>query len=211
MSDMLPKLFFTHFRPTSFVAECEGNIVGFIVGFVSQTSSAEAYIHFVGVSPDFRKGGLGRTLYEKFFEVTSKLGCQVVRCVTSPVNKSSISFHQRMGFVAEPGDKTVDGISVFENYDGEGEDRVLFLKRLNAIEAVCQLNEHELFRLPVNQTCNGGTGRGGVMAAYTKCQQCKRRISPRSSNSLTHPGLVAKVRTITHWPARFLRRSIKTN
>jgi hypothetical protein len=43
-----------------------------------------------------------------------------------------------MGFVAEPGDKTVDGISVFENYDGEGEDRVLFLKRLNAIEDVCQ-------------------------------------------------------------------------
>lgn len=138
MSDMLPKLFFAHFRPTSFVAECDGNIVGFIVGFVSQTSSEEAYIHFVGVHPDFRKGGLGRTLYERFFEVTSKLGCRVVRCVTSPVNKSSISFHQRMGFVVEAGDKTVDGISVFENYDGVGEDRVLFLKRLNPIGAVCQ-------------------------------------------------------------------------
>ena len=138
MSDMLPKLFLAHFRPTSFVAECDGNIVGFIVGFVSQTSSEEAYIHFVGVHPDFRKGGLGRTLYERFFEVTSKLGCRVVRCVTSPVNKSSISFHQCMGFVVERGDKTVDGISVFENYDGVGEDRVLFLKRLNPSGAVCQ-------------------------------------------------------------------------
>lgn len=133
MSDMLPKLFFVHFRPTSFVAECNGNIVGFIVGFVSQTSSGEAYIHFVGVHPDFRRDGVGRVLYERFFEVTSKLGCRVVRCVTSPVNKASISFHQRLGFVVESGSKTVDGISVFENYDGVGEDRVVFVKPLNAV------------------------------------------------------------------------------
>jgi len=138
MSDMLPRLFFVHFRPTSFVAECNGNIVGFIVGFVSQTSSDEAYIHFVGVHPDFRKGGLGRSLYERFFEVTSELGCQVVHCVTSPVNKASISFHQRMGFLTESGNKTVDGISVFEDYDGVGEDRVLFSKRLNAVGPISQ-------------------------------------------------------------------------
>jgi len=105
MSDMLPKLFFEHFRPTRFVAECNDNILGFIVGFVSQTSSDEAYIHFVGVHPDFRKGGLGRTLYGRFFNATSKLGCRVVRCVTSPVNRAPISFHQRMGFVVEPGSK----------------------------------------------------------------------------------------------------------
>ena len=43
-----------------------------------------------------------------------------------------------MGFVVEPGNKTVDGISVFENYDGVGEDRVLFSKHLNGIGPVCQ-------------------------------------------------------------------------
>lgn len=137
MRDMLPKLFFVHFRPTSFVAECNGNIIGFIVGFVSQTSSEEAYIHFAGVHPDFRRDGVGRALYERFFDVTAKLGCRVVRCVTSPVNKASISFHQRLGFLVESGDKTVDDISVTENYDGAGEDRVVFLKRLIAIGPLC--------------------------------------------------------------------------
>jgi hypothetical protein len=39
----------------------------------------------------------------------------------------------RMGFLIESGNKPVDGISVFENYDGVGEDRVLFSKRLNPI------------------------------------------------------------------------------
>ena len=129
---MLPKLFFVHFRQTSFVAEQGENIVGFLVGFVSQTFSNEAYIHFVGVHPDFRKKGLGRALYERFFDSTKKRGCNVVRCVTSPVNKGSVSFHLRMGFYIEPGLKNVDTIPVVEDYDGRGEDRVLFYKALDA-------------------------------------------------------------------------------
>ncbi len=115
MANMLPKLFFVHFRNTSFVAEYNDQLVGFVIGFVSQTFLTEAYIHFVGVHPEFRKGGLARMLYEKFFAAVETLGCRTVRCVTSPVNKGSISFHH----------------PIVEDYDGEGEDRVLFSKNLN--------------------------------------------------------------------------------
>ncbi|MCX5837494.1 MAG: GNAT family N-acetyltransferase [Deltaproteobacteria bacterium] len=130
MSDMLPKLFFVHFQPTSFVAEHNGRIVGFVIGFVSQTFPEEAYIHFVGVHPEFRKTGLARALYERLFAAARKLGCRTVRCVTSPANKGSISFHRRMGFSAKDSEKIVDGIPVVEGYDGKGEDRVLFSKFL---------------------------------------------------------------------------------
>jgi ribosomal protein S18 acetylase RimI-like enzyme len=132
MADMLPRLFFVHFRPTSFVAERNGRIVGFVIGFVSQTFPVEAYIHFAGVHPEFRKAGLGRALYERFFAAVTQLGCRTVRCVTSPVNKGSISFHCRMGFSAKESEKVVDGIPVVDGYDGEGEDRVLFSKSLAA-------------------------------------------------------------------------------
>jgi ribosomal protein S18 acetylase RimI-like enzyme len=132
MSDMLPRLFFVHFRQTSFVAEIEGRIIGFIIGFVSQTFPTEAYIHFAGIHPDFRKCGLGRVLYERFFEVARDLGRTVVRCVTSPVNKGSIAFHLRMGFNIEISETIVEGISVAKNYDGQDRDRVLFSKTLNA-------------------------------------------------------------------------------
>src|SRR4029078_11199355 len=37
MAAMLPKLFFTHFRDTSFVAEDDGAIAGFPCGFRSHT------------------------------------------------------------------------------------------------------------------------------------------------------------------------------
>ena len=133
MNDMLPKLFFVHFRATSFVAEKDGNIVGFLVGFVSQTYPNEAYIHFSGVHPAFRKQGIGHELYEHFFKTVKKLGCTVVRCVTSPVNKGSVAFHQRLGFATEPSKRMIEGIPVVENYDGRCEDRVLFFKLLEKI------------------------------------------------------------------------------
>lgn len=130
MADMLPKLFFVHFRPTSFVAERDGRLAGFVTGFMSQTFAREAYIHFVGTDPGLRKIGLGHALYGRFFEAVKERGCTRVRCVTSPVNGGSIAFHLRMGFSIEPTGTAVEGIPVAENYDGPGEDRVLFSRTL---------------------------------------------------------------------------------
>lgn len=128
--ELLPRLFFSHFPDTSFVAESDGLFIGFLVGFLSQASPEEAYIHFVGVHPDFRTRGLGRTLYQYFFDEAKKRGRSSVRCITSPVNKGSIAFHAHMGFLVERGDGEADGVSVHSNYDGVGGSRVLFAKRL---------------------------------------------------------------------------------
>ena len=123
MAPMLPKLFFLHFEGTSFVAEDEhGDLTGFVCGFLSQTNPDEAYIHFVGVSPDHRAEGLGRSLYERFFDEVRAQGRSVVRCVTSPVNQRSVAFHEALGFEVE---------RVAEDYDGPGEDRILLVKRLD--------------------------------------------------------------------------------
>lgn len=132
MALMLPKLFFSHFRPTSFVAVHGDLIIGFVIAFVSQSHRDEGYVHFVGVHPDFRKSRVGSLLYERVFEVMMGLGCTIVRCVTSPVNKGSISFHLRLGFRPESSANVVQGVPVFEEYDGPGEDRVLFSKILDA-------------------------------------------------------------------------------
>jgi ribosomal protein S18 acetylase RimI-like enzyme len=118
-SGILQRLFFVHFGPTSFVAEDDDGIAGFLCGFLSQAYPDEAYIHVVGVRPDLRGSGLGRT-YERFFDTVVDDGRSVVRCVTSPLNEGSIAFHARMGFASrlEP------------RYDGEGRDRIVFEKRL---------------------------------------------------------------------------------
>jgi predicted GNAT superfamily acetyltransferase len=130
MADKLPRLFFEHFADTSFAAERDGKLAGFLVGFISQSRSGEAYIHFVGVDPAERGTGLGRLLYQEFFRAAEARGCVLVRAITSPVNRGSIAFHQRMGFRLELGDVEVDGIPVSSGYDGEGGDRVRFARRL---------------------------------------------------------------------------------
>jgi ribosomal protein S18 acetylase RimI-like enzyme len=123
MAPMLPKLFFLHFEGTSFVADGEdGQLAGFLIGFLSQSDPAEAYIHFVGIAPERRGEGLGRQLYERFFDSVRGDGRTRVRCVTSPANSGSVAFHQALGFEVE---------RVAEDYDGPGEDRVLFVKRLS--------------------------------------------------------------------------------
>ena len=130
MSDMPPRLFFEHFTDASFAAERDGRLAGFLVGFVSQSRPGEAYIHFVGVDPAERGNGLGRLLYETFFQAAGARGCVLVRAITSPVNRGSVAFHQRMGFQLEPGDAEVDGIPVSPGYDGRGGDRVRFIRGL---------------------------------------------------------------------------------
>jgi ribosomal protein S18 acetylase RimI-like enzyme len=119
---VLPQLFFLHFDGTSFVAEDDdGDLMGFLCGFLSQTSSDEACIHFVGVSPKLRGEGVGRLLYERFFEEVRGYHRSLVRCVTSPGDEESVAFHDALGF-------EVDRIA--KDYDGPGADRVLLVKRL---------------------------------------------------------------------------------
>jgi ribosomal protein S18 acetylase RimI-like enzyme len=119
MAPMLPKLFFVHFRDTSFLAEDDGALAGFLCGFRSQTFDDEAYVHFMGVSPATRGSGLGCALYERFFEAVHPR--KVVRAVTSLVNERSVAFHRAIGFEVE---------RVDEDYDGPGEARVLLVRRL---------------------------------------------------------------------------------
>jgi ribosomal protein S18 acetylase RimI-like enzyme len=121
VAPMLPKLFFIHFRDTSFVAERDGTLRGFLCGFCSQTNGEEAYVHFVGVDPAERGNGLGRRLYERFFEAVAPR--TIVRAVTSPANEGSIAFHTAIGFEVE---------RIDENYDGAGQARVLFIRKLGA-------------------------------------------------------------------------------
>jgi ribosomal protein S18 acetylase RimI-like enzyme len=122
MAPMLPRLFFVHFEGTSYVVDDEdGQLAAFLIGFLSQTDPEEAYIHFVGIAPERRGEGLGRRLYERFFAEAAAHGRTRIRCVTSPANESSVAFHRALGFEVE---------RVANDYDGPGEDRVLFVKRL---------------------------------------------------------------------------------
>lgn len=121
VSHALPRLFLDHFHATSTVAEAGGNLAGFLIGFLSPSLPEAAYIHFVGVHPGHRRGGLARALYERFFALAAADGRTVVRAVTAPVNARSIAFHSSLGFsVSDP----------LPGYDGPGDVKVRFERPL---------------------------------------------------------------------------------
>jgi L-amino acid N-acyltransferase YncA len=133
MHELLPRLWFQHFTRTSLVAEdAEGRLVGFLVGFVSPDRPDEAYIHMVGTSPNHRRTGLGRRLYDRFFEDMRALGVRRVRAVTWPGNQVSVRFHRAMGFVPSdgPGTQNLYGTPAYPDYDADGDDRVAFSREL---------------------------------------------------------------------------------
>ena len=119
----LPRLFLNHFHRTSIIAERDGDLAGFLIGFLSPAAPDTAYVHFAGVSPRCRGTGLGRDLYERFFGIARAGQRPVVRAITSPVNHGSIAFHTAMGF-------TVTG--PVHDYDGPSVDRILFERRLGS-------------------------------------------------------------------------------
>jgi hypothetical protein len=59
-----------------------------------------------------------------------RIGMRRPWCVTSPVNTSSLAFHRSLGF--HLGGRTDDSlqVSIYQDYDGPGEDRVLLTKEL---------------------------------------------------------------------------------
>jgi len=127
------RLWFQHFTGTSWVAEdSDGRLVGFIVGFVSPDRPDEAYIHLVGTSPNHRRAGLGRTLYERFFEDMRERDIRRVRAITWPGNRGSVAFHRAMGFQPAdgPGTQNLYGTPAYADYDADGDDRVAFSREL---------------------------------------------------------------------------------
>ena len=127
----LPRVFLMHFWNTSFILENDrGEMIGFLICFISPANDNEAYIHFCGIHPDYRKQGLGRMLFNRFFKLCHENGRTIVRSCTSPVNKGSIAFHTRMGFAIEQDDGVMDGTPVTLDYNRPGDPKVLFVKHL---------------------------------------------------------------------------------
>jgi ribosomal protein S18 acetylase RimI-like enzyme len=125
-------LFLEHFGDTCLVVEDEGKLVAFLVGVLSQRHAEEAYVHFLGVHPDYRHLGLGRELYERFAALVRRRGRTVIAAETGAFNAPSIAFHCRLGFTFEDGDELVNGVPVTRDFHATGEDVVRFSLRLEA-------------------------------------------------------------------------------
>jgi ribosomal protein S18 acetylase RimI-like enzyme len=132
MRALLPRLWFQHFTGTSWIAEGDGRLAGFVVAFVSQDDPTIGHVHMVAADPNRRRSGVGAALYRQVFEDLGGRGVRRVMAVTWPGNRQSVAFHRSMGFRVDDGDGTQNlyGTPAYPDYDGEGDDRVVFIRDL---------------------------------------------------------------------------------
>jgi GNAT superfamily N-acetyltransferase len=125
-----PQLF-EHLGDTCVMAEADGELAGFLVGFISQRMQGTGYVHYAGVHPDYRGLGIGRELYRRFAETVRSRGCRRLYAETGTWNAKSIAFHTRIGFELQPGDVVVDGLPVHHDAAGVGFDFVVMVMPLD--------------------------------------------------------------------------------
>ena len=116
-------IFFYELGELGHVVEHDGQIIGFLLGFIAHAASTTertGYVHLVGIHPAHRRKGVGRMLYETFSEACARADCRHLKAITTTGNEASLRFHTDQGWSA---------LEV-ENYAGEGRKRVVFTKEL---------------------------------------------------------------------------------
>lgn len=133
MRSLLPRLWLEHFSGTSWLAEDpDGRLRGFVVAFLGQDDPTVGYVHMLATDPNARRAGIGRALYERAFADLRDRGADRVTAVTWPGNRGSIAFHRSLGFRVDDGPGTIPiyGTPAHPDHDGDGEDRVVFVRDL---------------------------------------------------------------------------------
>jgi ribosomal protein S18 acetylase RimI-like enzyme len=113
-------IFFYELGEQALIAEENGEVAGFLLGFVAPTTPPIAYVHLVGIHPDHRRRGVGKDLYEQFMDRARAAGAHRLKAITTVGNEGSIRFHEALGFTPRED----------PDYAGPGRSRVVFTKEL---------------------------------------------------------------------------------
>lgn len=128
------RLWFRHLGGNGWLAEAsrDRRPLALLLGFRSVDRPAEAVIHLVAVDPEFRRRGIGRDLVERFAGQLAAAGADRVVATCRPDDRIALAFFGALGFGPDtgPGSTRIHGVPAFEDWDGAGEDRVLFERQI---------------------------------------------------------------------------------
>jgi len=113
-------LYVHEFGDTTVLAERDGEILGYLLGFLSPDGSG--YIHAVAVRRRAQGQGLGRRMYARFEQLARERGAHGLKAITAPENAGSRAFHEALGFA----------VREVEGYSPSGAARLVFSRALGA-------------------------------------------------------------------------------
>jgi GNAT superfamily N-acetyltransferase len=130
----LPRLWLRHFALLSWIAErSDGRPIGLGVGFISIDHVGLGIVHLVAVAPSSRRRGVGRAIADAIEHSLIRQGAERVEATVWPGNRVGVTFLEALGYTPSPdAPDRLYGVPATTDFDGEGEDRAVFVRRLVA-------------------------------------------------------------------------------
>lgn len=112
-------IFFYELGRLARVVEHDGQLVGFLFGFIAPEEPV-GYVHLIGIHPEYRRRGVARLLYTSFEADCCKEGVHRLKAITTMGNEGSVKFHDALGWQK----------AEIEDYAGPGRLRIVFTKEI---------------------------------------------------------------------------------
>ncbi|MDA3792345.1 MAG: GNAT family N-acetyltransferase [Elusimicrobia bacterium] len=133
-AEHLYKIILRYFNDTCFIVEQESEIIGFLMGFISQVHESTYFLWQIGISNSMQGKGIGGDLLEHAENKLSERGCKRIEVTIDPKNISSSKLFERMGYINISYKKEkmvkVNGNIAVKDYYSPGKHFMLYEKYL---------------------------------------------------------------------------------
>lgn len=128
------KIILRYFGDYCFIAEENGQIIGFAMGIVPQSFPGTYFLWQIGVTPSHQGQSIGGKLVREVENELKKLGFKRIEVTIDPVNLPSQKLFKKMGFqnISEKVGKTIEvqGKLAVQDYYKPGRHFMVYEKRI---------------------------------------------------------------------------------
>lgn len=128
------KIILRYFGDYCFIAEENGQIIGFVMGIVPQSFPGTYFLWEVGVDPSYQRQGIGEKLIREVENELKKHGFIRIELTIDPVNTPSQKLFEKMGYrnISEKIGKTIEvqGNIAVQDYYKPGRHFMMYEKRI---------------------------------------------------------------------------------
>jgi GNAT superfamily N-acetyltransferase len=129
----IARWWFRHAAGSSWIAENDdGRVIGFVLAQPSGDDPSVGLVQAIAVDPNARRHGVGRALIEHVADDVRARGGDRLEAISWPGDPIATHFLRGVGFVPDdgPGTMRLFGTPAYPDYEGEGEDRARWSRKL---------------------------------------------------------------------------------
>jgi diaminobutyrate acetyltransferase len=129
------KIMLRYFSNSCFIAEFKDEIIGFVMGFKSQTDENTFFLWQIGVNPSHRGKKVAENLLKKLENTAETQGCNKMEVTVDPENIASQKLFEKNGYINISSKEgkiiEISGKQTVKDYYKPGRHFILYGKKIN--------------------------------------------------------------------------------